>query len=262
MSLGVFTFVDRMNRPLYDRIGVGYSNYRRPDARIASQITSALGPARTVLNIGAGAGSYEPADLSVVAVEPSAEMIRQRDPTAAPVIRAVAEHLPFRDGTFDATLAILTLHHWPDWQRGLRELCRVARDRVVIFTYDPQHHGFWLVQEYFPEILDIDRQSLPPLEAIQSMIGPTEIRPVLIPGDCSDGFLGAYWQRPEMYLDAGVRRAISSFSKLGNVRSGLERLKADLRTGRWDRRYPKLRAMSELDIGYRLLIAARSTPHA
>lgn len=244
-----------MHPALYDQIGVGYSDYRHPDHRIAAQITSALGPVRTILNVGAGTGSYEPIGLDVVAVEPSAEMVRQRAPSAAPAVRAVAEHLPFPDGSFDAALAILTIHHWPDWQRGLRELRRVASEHIVILTYDAHHPGFWLVQEYFPEILEIDRQIMPSLDRIEGILGPMEIRPVPIPSDCSDGFLGAYWQRPEKYLDAGVRRAISSFAKLRDAQPGLERLERDLDSGRWDSHYSYLRRFSELDIGYRLLIA-------
>ena len=245
-----------MSPSIYDRIGVGYSRYRRPDSRIAAQITRALGSARSVLNVGAGAGSYEPVDRPVVAVEPSAEMVRQRARNSAPVVRASADHLPFPDGTFDAALAILTIHHWPDWRQGLRELRRVARDRVVILTWDPDHPGFWLVQEYFPEILDIDRQILPTLRAMEEVLGATEVQRVPVPADCSDGFLGAYWRRPASYLDSGARQAISAFSKLKNVDVGLERLRTDLANGTWERRHGSLLMCSELDIGYCLVVAA------
>jgi SAM-dependent methyltransferase len=242
--------------PLYDRIGAGYSAHRRPDPRIAAQVAAALGGARSVLNVGAGTGSYEPAEGRVVAVEPSAQMVRQRDPAAAPAVRATAECLPFRDASFDAALAVLTLHHWPDWRRGLREMRRVARGRVVILTWNPDHPAFWLVEDYFPEILEFDRTSFPSVEEVQSVLGPADVRPVAIPADCADGFLGAYWRRPEMYLDAGARRAISSFSRLADPGPGVGRLRSDLADGTWERRHATLRDESEMDLGYRLLIAA------
>ncbi len=246
-----------MNRPLYDRIGIGYSEYRRPDRRIAAQIDDALGNAPTVLNVGAGTGAYEPTDRAVTAVEPSAEMMRQRAHTAVRAIRASAECLPFRDDSFAAALAILTIHHWVNWRQGLAEMRRVARDRIVILTWDPEHVGFWLVQDYFPEVLEIDRPIFPRLDEIAAVVGPAEVRTVMIPSDCADGFLGAYWRRPAMYLDEGARRAISTFAKLKDTDSGLKRLRSDLADGTWERRYGALRALSELDLGYRLIVADR-----
>jgi SAM-dependent methyltransferase len=246
-----------VNRRLYDRLGIGYSNYRRPDRRIAAEIDAALGSAHTVVNFGAGTGSYEPTDRVVTAVEPSAEMIRQRARSAARAVRASAERLPFRDQSFDAALAILTIHHWASWRQGLRELRRVARDRIVILTWNPEHAGFWLVQDYFPEVLEIDRLMSPQLDEIARMVGRYEVRTVLIPGDCSDGFLGAYWRRPAMYLDDGARRAISTFSKLKDIDSGLKRLQSDLADGTWERRYGSLQELTQLDIGYRLIVADR-----
>jgi SAM-dependent methyltransferase len=247
-----------MTHALYDRIGPRYSLYRRPDARIAAAIRDALGASSSVVNIGAGSGSYEPADRFVAAVEPSAEMIRQRREGSAPALRATADCLPFQDRSFEAALAILTMHHWPDWRLGLREMKRVAPDRVVIFTWDPDHPSFWLVQDYFPDILTMDRKIAPSFAEIQELIGPFEIWPVPIPADCSDGFLGAYWRRPESYLDTGVRSAISAFHRLTSqqIRTGLVRLRADVESGAWRRRYAKLMEISELDIGYRLLVAA------
>lgn len=244
-----------MSEALYDRIGVGYSAWRRPDPRIGARIADALGRARTIVNVGAGAGSYEPADRAVVAVEPSAEMVRQRPPSAAPAVRASAERLPFRDHAFDAAMAVLTIHHWPDWRAGLAELRRVARGPVAILTWDPDHPGFWLVQDYFPEILEVDRVILPRLGDIERVLGPCEVRPVPVPADCSDGFLGAYWRRPEMYLDAGARGAISAFARIGSLQSALDRLRTDLADGTWERRYGWLRSLPELDIGYCLIVA-------
>lgn len=244
-----------MPEAVYDRIGIDYAQYRRPDPRIATLLSDALGPAYSALNVGAGAGSYEPAGLDLVAVEPSAEMVRQRPPTSAPVLRAVAEHLPFRDRSFDAAIAILTLHHWSDWRRGLLEMRRVSRGRVVVFTWDPDSPGFWLTEQYFPEISSADRRIMPPLTAISQVLGSIEVRHVPIPTDCTDGFLGAYWSRPEKYLSAGVRQAISTFAMIRDVEVGVQRLAADLHSGVWQNRNGKLLTLPELDLGYRILIA-------
>lgn len=248
-----------MAEALYDRIGVGYSVYRRPDPRIKARIDAALGSARAVLNVGAGSGSYEPAGRAVVAVEPSAAMIRQRPHDSAPAMRATAEHLPFRDASFDAALAVLTLHHWRDWRAGLTELRRVARERVVLLTWDPDAARFWLLEEYFPEILEADRLTFPSLEEMASVLGPVEVQPVPIPADCTDGFLGAYWRRPSAYLDAGVRGAISGFVRLGDPGPQLARLAADLADGTWAARHQALLSATELDLGYRLVIAPAET---
>jgi SAM-dependent methyltransferase len=240
---------------MYDAIGLGYRQYRRPDPRLARAILDALGDAATVVNVGAGAGAYEPADRPVVAVEPSLAMIRQRPVGSAPVVQASATDLPFRDAAFAAALAVLTVHHWPDRGCGLRELARVAQHRLVILTWDPQTSGFWLVEDYFPAIAEIDRQILPPMEELRQALGQLEIRPLPVPHDCTDGFLGAYWRRPHAYLDPGVRRAISTFAKISDVESGLVRLRSDLADGTWERRYGHLLQQSVLDLGYRLVIA-------
>ena len=245
-------------RELYDTIGRGYDAHRRPDPRLAAAITAALGASASVVNVGAGAGSYEPVDRPVVAVEPSPAMLRQRRPGAAPAVRASATELPFRDAGFATALAVLTVHHWADRARGLAELARVARERVVIVTWDPQARlPFWLVDDYFPEIPAIDRQIFPTLDEFRRVLGPLDARPLPIPHDCVDGFLGAYWRRPETYLDAGARGAISTFTKLADVRPGLARLSADLADGTWERRHGHLRARDALDLGYRLLVAER-----
>ncbi len=242
---------------LYDRIGVGYTKTRRPDPRIAARIVAALGRAETVVNVGAGTGSYEPEDRPVVAVEPSLRMIEQRPAGGAPVVQASATHLPFRDGAFGAALAVLTIHHWPDRERGLRELARVARDGVVLLTWDVDSEGFWLVDDYFPEMLEIDRQNMPPIGEVRAALGPSVVVPMPIPHDCVDGFLGAYWRRPRMYLEPKIQAGISTFSKLTSLDEGLARLRADLDSGAWDARYRDLLARSELDVGYRLVIAGR-----
>lgn len=241
----------------YDAIGRSYSTRRRSDPRLAARIGALIGCDGTVLNVGAGTGSYEPIHSGVIAVEPSAVMISQRLPSAAPAVRAVAEALPFRDRAFDVVLAILTVHHWNDQRRGLEECARVARDRVVLLTWDPQAEGFWLVRDYFPEILAIDRGIFPSMRSLSTVFGPVAVCPVPIPSDCVDGFLGAYWQRPEAYLDPEVRAGISSFSRLASIKPSLERLERDLASGSWERRNAHLRECSELDLGYRLVVAQR-----
>ncbi|MDJ0825547.1 MAG: class I SAM-dependent methyltransferase [Rhodobacter sp.] len=246
-----------MVRPLvaatYDTIGVDYATLRKPDPRIAAQIERALGPAETVLNVGAGAGSYEPADRQVTAVEPSAEMIRQRPPGTAPVIQGQAEDLPFPDDAFDASMAILTVHHWTDKARGLAEMRRVTHGPVVLLTYDPAIRGFWLA-DYIPELVRLDDRQMPPLTDYAAWLGPVEISAVPIPHDCSDGFLCAYWRRPRAYLDPRIRAAISSFWAVGDVSKALGRLRRDLDSGAWARRYADLLDLEARDFGYRLVV--------
>jgi SAM-dependent methyltransferase len=240
---------------LYDEIGLGYTDYRRPDPRIGAAILRALGDVDSVVNVGAGAGSYEPSGRTVVAVEPSTEMIRQRRAGSAPVVQASATHLPFGNGAFAAALAILTVHHWPDRARGLAELLRVARRRVVLVTFDPAASNFWLVDDYFPAIAEIDRRTMPSVEELREELGEIEVRPLRVPHDCTDGFLGAYWRRPQAYLHEGVRGAISSFAMVGDVEPGLARLRGDLEDGTWERRHGHLLRQAEAELGYRLVIA-------
>ena len=241
-------------RVLYDTIGLNYSELRRPDPRIAARIAAALGEAQTVLNVGAGTGSYEPADRQMVAVEPSLEMIRQRAPGAAPAVRAAAENLPFADDSFDASMAILTLHHWADKAKGLAEMRRVTRGRIVLLTFDAEHRGGWL-SDYLPELAALDDVQMPPMADYERWLGPVRILPVPIPHDCTDGFLHAYWRRPRAYLDERIRSAISSVWKVGDVGPGLRRLAEDLESGEWRRRYAHLVALDQLDLGYRLVVA-------
>lgn len=245
-----------MQQALYDRIGKNYATTRRPDPKIAAVIQSAIGRARTIVNIGAGAGAYEPENLSVVAVEPSRSMIEQRSPGSAPVIQASAEALPFRDAAFDAALALLTMHHWTDWRRGLDEMKRVAR-RTVIFTFDPEATGnFWLTDSYFPEISALDARH-PGMAEVARHLGECTVHSVPIPHDCADGFLAAYWRRPEAYLDSSVRAGISGFALLDQqvVAQGIARLKADLDSGAWEQRFGHLRQLDALDVCYRLLVS-------
>jgi SAM-dependent methyltransferase len=238
---------------LYDSLGHGYGELRREDPRIAAQIRRALEGSRSVVNVGAGAGSYEPRDRRLVAVEPSMVMIRQRPPEASPVVRASAERLPFRDESFDASLAVLTLHHWPDLPRGLQELRRAARRTVVVLTVDTSVGGFWLT-DYFPGILEVDRRTMPSISEVQRHLGKLTVSDVPVPHDCTDGFLGAYWRRPHAYLSAQVRSAISVFGRIPGLEAGLSQLESDLQSGAWQRRYAHVLTRSELDLGYRLLV--------
>jgi SAM-dependent methyltransferase len=237
----------------YDSIGINYAALRRPDPRIAAAIHEALGAARTVLNVGAGTGSYEPADRQVTAVEPSAEMIAKRGASAPQAIQASAADLPFPDKSFDAAMAILTIHHWPDKQAGLAEMRRVTRGRIVLLTFDPAQRP-WLT-DYFPELASLDEAQMPAMSDYTRWLGPVRITPVLVPHDCRDGFLYAYWRRPRAYLDAHIRTGSSSFWSIGNVEAGLERLKQDLNSGHWARRYADLLDLDSYDAGYRLVVA-------
>lgn len=239
---------------LYDRIGVNYSELRKPDPRIADAIHGALGQAQTVLNIGAGTGSYEPTDRQVTAVEPSLEMVRKRSRLAADAIQAFADDLPFDDNYFDAAMAILTIHHWPDIEAGLREVRRVTRGRIVILTFDPLFQP-WLT-DYFPELAALDNACMPAMENYERWLGPVELIPVLVPHDCTDGFLYAYWRRPEAYLDARIRSGISSFWAIGDVGPGLKKLEHDISTGEWERRYADLLTRDVYDAGYRIVVAS------
>ena len=239
----------------YDLIGAAYAERRRADPRLASRIRAALGGACSVVNVGAGTGSYEPTDRLVIAVDPSMVMLAQRANGAATAVQASAESLPFLNDAADAVLAVLTMHHWADQRRGLAECARVARQRVVLLTWDPDSDGFWLVRDYFPDLLALDRQLFPSLRTIVAALGPVSSEPVPIPADCLDGFLGAFWRRPEAYLDPAVRAGMSSFARVSNVEARLESLAADLHSGAWERRHGALLERGELDIGYRLVVA-------
>jgi SAM-dependent methyltransferase len=237
----------------YDVIGLNYAELRRPDPRIAAAIQEALGQAESVLNVGAGTGSYEPADRLVTAVEPSLEMIRKRSSSAARAIQARAECLPFDDDTFDAAMAILTVHHWRDKQAGLREIRRVTRGRIVLLTFDPSHHP-WLT-DYLPELARLDEEQMPAISDYEQWLGSVHVTPVMVPHDCSDGFLHAYWRRPTAYLDPTIRSGSSSFWAISGVEAGLKKLKQDLESGEWERRYSALLTLDAYDAGYRLIQA-------
>ncbi|AXI81107.1 class I SAM-dependent methyltransferase [Peterkaempfera bronchialis] len=239
----------------YDRIGIGYRQVRRPDPRLGELIHRALGGARTVVNVGAGAGSYEPSDAEVTAVDPSQVMLDQHPGTAK--VRAGAEDLPFPDGAFDAAMAVLTVHHWADLHRGLSELRRVA-GRQVVFTWDPDHRPeLWLVEEYLPEIRDLDQGRFTPLSEVAEALGAHTVLPFPIPHDFTDGLQTAYWRRPEYFLDPVVRQASSTFATLPTdvVAAAMARLRADLDSGAWESRHADLLRRDSVDYGYRLLVA-------
>lgn len=236
----------------YNAAGAGYAGRRRADRRIEAQIWRALDSAATVLNVGAGPGSYEPSDRLVVAVEPSLTMLRQRS-NGNLCLRGAAEALPFADGAFEAGMAILTIHHWSDWRRGLSELARVAR-RAVVLTVDTEAlPRFWLM-DYFPQILERDRKRMPPLGEVGALVGGTP-EPVPVPHDCSDGFLGAFWRYPEHYLDADARAGMSAFAMVSaeELETGLARLREDIESRQWKARYGRLLEADALDLGYRLV---------
>lgn len=248
--------------PLYDRLGQSYSKTRHADARIAAAIWDALGDARTVLNVGAGSGAYEPTDREVVAVEPSSVMIAQRPEGAATVIQGSADRLPFGDASFDAVMAVLSDHHWRDRKQGLRELRRVARRRVVLFNANPGEADlFWLSSEYLPGFFALipERYRAPGAwqRELEEVFGAVRLTAVPIPHDCTDGFYGAYWRRPAAYLDPEVRDGISVFSRLSSVEveSGLESLRADLSSGAWHERHRDLLRRCEVHLGYYVVIA-------
>jgi SAM-dependent methyltransferase len=240
---------------LYDTIGATYTVTRRTEPRIAAQIWTALGDARTVLNVGAGTGSYEPPDLEVTAVEPSAVMRAQRPAGAAPCVDATAESLPFEDQSFDAAMAFATIEHWQDPVAGLREMRRVAR-RVVVFTYDASSPDpFWLNRDYLPEFAGL-WAGRPSLTELAGAIG-ARTEPVLVPWDCADGFYHAYWRRPEAYLDEHVRHGMSIWARVGPdaEQRAVHSLRDDLASGRWAERNRGISGIDAAELGLRLLIA-------
>ncbi len=241
--------------PIYDTIGTTYARTRQPDSRIRDAIWAAIGDAKSVVNVGAGAGSYEPPQ-TILAVEPSLVMIAQRPPELAPAAVTTAERIPLPDKSVDVALCSLTIHHWPDFDAGLAEIRRVAR-KIVIFTWDLDvSQNFWLC-DYIPAINDADQRVAVPVPYLREVLATEDVRPVPVPHDCQDGFLGAYWRRPEMYLDPLVRAGISTLSKLDQhvVKAGLETLLEDLQSGAWKERYRSILGLEELDIGYRLVVA-------
>ncbi len=239
----------------YDEIGRSYARTRREDPRISAQIHAALGVG-TVINVGAGSGNYEPTDRVVIAVEPSGQMVAQRV-QRAPVVRGVAESLPFADDSFDVAMAVLTVHHWTDPTAGLSEMARVATRQVVFFFESLKTHDFWAL-DYFPTALSLPTERDPPGERmLEQHLDVQEIQTVLVPRDCIDGFGAAFWARPEAYLDPEVQAGTSWLAMLSadDRRRGTARLRDDIDSGAWDRAHGHLRQQDVFDAGYRIAIA-------
>lgn len=243
----------------YGAIGQGYATFRQPDPRIAAFIHAALGDARTVLNVGAGAGSYEPTDREVTAVEPSATQRAQRPAHLPRAVDAVAEKLPFADKAFDAAMTTFSVHQWPDLAAGLKEMRRVTRGPMAIISGDPDAlDRFWLT-EYAPEVIATEARRYPPVSAFRAALrGDVETTNVPIPLDCTDGFNEAYYGRPEMLLDPGARRACSawSFVEPAAIARFERELKRDLADGSWDKEYGGLRTQRTFH-GSLLLIVSK-----
>lgn len=242
----------------YEQHGRCYTRYRQPDPRIAERIRESLGGARSVINVGAGAGSYEPDDRWVLAVEPSATMRAQRPLGAAPAIAARAEALPFDDNAVDAALACVTIHHWEPPEAGLREMRRVARHRVVVFTFDLGALPAWQ-QEYLDEGLELERSRFPSMQRIADALGgEVTVDEVQTPADCADGFFEAFWNRPEALLDPQVRASQSMWALVGPEAEHriVSRLADDLALGEWDRRHGHLRGLPSYNGSLRIITSA------
>jgi len=241
----------------YDGSKVDYVSYRQTDPVIEAQIHRALGDAQTILNVGGGAGSYEPVDRYVVAIEPSVEMRRKRS-TTRPAVIGSAEQLPFDDKSFDASMAIFTIHHWKDLRRGLEEMRRVTRGPVVIVSCDPLRlYDFWMV-EYGKEVLDIEARRYPAIDTVKGCFGEdTMVTSVSIPRDCRDGFQEAYYARPERLLDDHVRAAQSAWGFLSKdvEQDIVHRLRTALRDGSWDRQFGHFRTAPTFEGSLRLIIS-------
>lgn len=240
----------------YEQHGQSYAGQRRTDPRIAARIHAALGAARTVLNVGAGAGSYEPGDRHVIAIEPSAVMRAQRPVHLAPAIHGTAEALPLDDGSVDAAMAMVTIHQWSDPLKGLRELRRVARGPVVILSFDPDAvTNFWITR-YAPELVAVDQRRFPAIRFVTDTLGGScAVETIRVPRDCVDGFQEAFYARPEAFLQAVVRKGQSAW---GFLASGVEdravqTLARDLESGAWDQRFGHLRTQAEFAGALRLI---------
>ena len=240
---------------IYDEIGNNYSVTRCTDPKVAKQLYEELQGATRIVNIGAGTGSYEPENIELVAVEPSSVMIAQRKVGSHPVEQAFAEKLPFENNSFSHAMTVLSMHHWQDRGRAFREINRVATEKFVAITWDPASEPFWLTRDYFPEIYEMDKRIFPDLEELSEYFDEVIACPLQIPSDCQDGFLTAFWKRPEAYLSSKVRQAMSPFSKIENLSQGLQKLTDDLASGAWARNNHAILDSSYLDVGYRLITA-------
>jgi len=237
----------------YNQLAEQYKEYRKPDPRIAARIWNHTKASIRVLNVGAGRGAYEPENCEVIAIDPSREMIASRNNSATRVLQGQAENLPFEDDEFDVSMAILTIHHWSDIQAGLREMSRVTKQKLVLLTWVGYSGNFWL-EDYLPEIRGVDEKLFPSLSDLTNYLGEISVEDVDIPHDCTDGFMCAYWRRPESYLNPGIRKAISTFSRIPDVSTRLEALRVDIANDAWNEKYSYLLNKEFLDLGYRLVI--------
>ena len=241
--------------PFYDEIGIHYSTKRQTDPRLARQLFAELDGATRIINIGAGTGSYEPDGIELIAVEPSSEMISQRKADAHPVKQASAEKLPFENDSFSHAMTVLSMHHWKNRTQAFSEINRVVTEKFVAISWDPHCGPFWLTRDYFPEIHELDLDIFPDLSELKEHLDDVDMQPLLIPDDCQDGFLAAFWKRPDAYLNSDIRQSMSSFSKIRNIPFGLERLKKDLESGAWAEKNQSILGLTALDAGYRLITA-------
>ncbi|QGH33318.1 methyltransferase domain-containing protein [Gracilibacillus salitolerans] len=246
----------------YDIHGKKYSTYRQTDERIAQYIIDALGSSQTVLNVGAGGGSYEPNDRYVVAVEPSSSMRMQRlKANKVPAVIGTADSLPFDEYSFDASMATLTIHHWPDLEKGLKELRRVTKDQIVIMTYDPEALDVFWNAYYFPELIEVEKARYPKIDDIVGKLGgESDIIEIPIPIDCQDGFQEAFYARPEAFLEKEIRQSQSAWGFLseGVEHKLVKRLKDDLDSGIWDEKFGSHRNMPFFNGALRLIISTKN----
>ncbi|MEM7127981.1 MAG: class I SAM-dependent methyltransferase [Chloroflexota bacterium] len=241
--------------PIYDDIGSNYSVTRCTEPKIAKQLYSELQDAVRIINIGAGTGSYEPANVELVAVEPSSKMISQRKSDSHRVEQAFAETLPFEDNSFSHAMTVLSMHHWENRALAFSEINRVTREKFVAITWDPDSDPFWLTRDYFPEIHEMDKRIFPDLSELNEHFDDVKMRPLQVPSDCQDGFFAAFWKRPEAYLSRTVRQSMSPFSKIKDLSEGLQKLEDDLASGAWANKNHTILGSSSLDVGYRLISA-------
>jgi len=237
----------------YDTLSDPYHHHRVPDIRIAARIWVHTRDNQHLLNVGAGMGAYEPENCAVVALEPSLEMVTKRKQSAATMVQGFAENLPFKDHTFQVAMGILTIHHWADISTGLHEMLRVSQKKIILFTWIGYDDDFWL-EDYIPDLRGVDQKLFPSLKELEAILGRISVEKIEIPHDCTDGFMCAYWRRPEAYLDANVRKAISTFSRIPDVQKELEKLRQDISDGSWRKKYHHLLDKESLDLGYRLVV--------
>ena len=244
-------------KTIYDKIGKSYSVGRRTDPKLAKQMHQFLSGSHSILNIGAGTGSYEPANMEVIALEPSEVMISQRPKGSAPVVQGVAENLPFEDKQFSHCMTVLSMHHWTDRDKAFSEIKRVTREKFVALTWSPlgKEEPYWLYRDYLKAIPELNRSIFPNVNELRQYFAHVEEYVLPIPHDCQDGFDGAYWKRPQAFLDPEVRANMSVFSKIKNVDAILERLQQDVESGAWHKKNAGILALDELDIGYRIFVA-------